>query len=122
MNKEMNKLLLHMVQYDLVSGLFISLVIGIISTFMNAGSYLAGISVATINFFVSGYVMSKYLGKGKKQLLIIVSNFLRMGFIIITMLPFVKNINLMIFYITGFITHYIIMLIVFSLKNRKGSV
>jgi len=122
MNKEMNKLLLHMVQYDLVSGLFISLVIGIISTFINAGSYLAGIGVATINFFVSGYVMSKYLGKGKKQLLIIVSNFLRMGFIIITMLPFVKNINLMIFYITGFITHYIIMLIVFSLKNRKGSV
>ena len=122
MNKAMNKLLLQMVQYDLGSGLFISLIIGIISTFMNAGSYLAGISVAAINFFVSGYVMSKYLGKGKKQLLIIVSNFLRMGFIIITMLPFVKNINLMIFYITGFITHYIIMLIVFSLKNRKGSV
>ena len=122
MNKEMNKLLLHMVQYDLVSGLFISLVIGIISTFINAGSYLAGIGVATINFFVSGYVMSKYLGKGKKQLLIIVSNFLRMGFIIITILPFVKNISFMIFYIIGFITHYIIMLIVFSIKNRKGSV
>ena len=122
MNKEMNKLLLQMVQYDLVSGLFISLIIGIISTFINAGSYLAGISVAAINFFVSGYVISKYLGKDKKQLFIIVSNFLRMGFIIITILPFVKNMNFMIFYIIGFITHYIIMLIVFSIKNRKGSV
>jgi hypothetical protein len=122
MNKAMNKLLLQMVQYDLGSGLFISLIIGIISTFMNAGSYLAGISVATINYFVSGYVILNYLGKGKKQLLIIVSNFLRMGFIILTILPFVKNINFMIFYITGFITHYIIMLIVFSIKNRKGSV
>ena len=122
MNKEMNKLLLHMVQYDLVSGLFISFIIGIISTFVNAGSYLAGIGVATINYFVSGYVILNYLGKEKKQLLIIGSNFLRMGFIIITMLPFSKNMNFMIFYIIGFITHYIIMLIVFSIKNRKGSV
>lgn len=74
---------------------------------MNAGSYLAGISVATINYFVSGYVILNYLGKDKKQLLIIVSNFLRMGFIIITILPFAKNMNFMIFYIMGFITHYI---------------
>ncbi|MCE5221551.1 MAG: hypothetical protein LLF98_09905 [Clostridium sp.] len=122
MSKGMNKLLLHMVQYDLVSGLFITLIIGIISTFINAGSYLVGISVATINFFISGYVISKYLGKGKKQCLVIVSNFFRMGFIILTILPFVKNMNFMIFYIIGFITHYIIMLIVFSMKNRKGSV
>ena len=121
MNKAMNKLLLQMVQYDLGSGLFISLIIGIISTFMNAGSYLAGISVATINYFVSGYVILNYLGKDKKQLLIIVSNFLRMGFIIITMLPFSKNMNFMIFYIIGFSSHYII-LMVFSIKNRKGSV
>ncbi|BCZ44504.1 hypothetical protein psyc5s11_05710 [Clostridium gelidum] len=122
MNKEMNKLLLHMVQYDLVSGLFISLVIGIISTFMNAGSYLAGISVATINFFVSGYVISKYLGQNKKQLFIIACYFLRMGFIIISIIPFVKNTNRIVFYVIGFITHYIIMLIVFGIKNRKGSV
>ena len=122
MNKAMNKLLLEQVQYDLGSGLFISLVIGIISTFINAGGYFAGISVAAINYFVSGYVILKYLGKGKKQLVIIVSNFLRMGFIILTMLPFVNNMNFMIFYIMGFITHYIIMLIVFSIKNRKGSV
>ena len=121
MSKGMNKLLLHMVQYDLVSGLFISLIIGIISTFSNAGSYLAGISVAAINFFVSGYIISKYLGKGRKQLFMIASYFLRMGFIIITLLPFVKNMNCIILYIIGFSSHYII-LIVFSIKNRKGSV
>ena len=121
MDKEMNKLLMHMVQYDLVSGLFISLIIGIISTFSNAGIYLVGISVSAINFFVSGYVISKYLRKGKKQLFIIASYFLRMGFIIITILPFVKNMNFMIFYIIGFSSHYII-LMAFSIKNRKGSV
>ena len=121
MNKVMNKLLLQMVQYDLGSGLFISFIIGIISTFTNAGSYFAGISVAAINYFISGYVILNYLGKGKKQLLIIVSNFLRMGFIVLTILPFVKNINFMMFYVIGFTSHYIV-LIIFSLKNRKGSV
>ena len=122
MNKAMNKLLLQMVQYDLGSGLFISLIIGIISTFMNAGSYLAGIIVAMINFLISTYVISRYLGKQKKQWFIVVNNFLRLGFVIITILPFVKNVNFMVFYIIGFSTHYIIMLIVFSIKNRKGSV
>ncbi|AWK50666.1 hypothetical protein DIC82_06380 [Clostridium beijerinckii] len=122
MNKEMNKLLLQMVQYDLVCGLCISLIIIIISTFANAGNYLLGISVSAINFFVSGYVISKHLGNGKKQLFIIASYFFRLGFIIITILPFVKNMNFMIFYVIGFITHYIIMLIVFGTKNRKGSV
>jgi len=119
MNKEMNKLLIHMVQYDLVSGLLTSLIIGIISTFSNAGSYLAGIIVAMINFCISTYVISRYLGK---QWFIVVSNFLRLGFVIITILPFVKNVSFMVFYIIGFSTHYIIMLIVFSIKNRKGSV
>ena len=122
MNKEMNKILIHMVQYDLVSGLLTSLIIGIISTFSNAGSYLAGIVVAIINFLISTYVISRYLGKQKKQWFIVVSNFLRLGFVIITILPFVKNVSFMVFYIIGFSTHYIIMLIVFSIKNRKGSV
>lgn len=121
MNKEMNKLLLPVVKYDLGSGLFIALIICIISTFTNAGSYLAGICVAAINFFVSGYVISKCLGKNSKQVLILASYFLRLGFIVITMLPFVKNKNLIIFYVIGFLSHYIV-LIVFSIKNRKGSV
>lgn len=121
MSKGMNKLLLHMVQYDLVSGLFISLIIGIISTFINAGSYLAGISVAAINFFISGYVISNYLGQNKKQLYIIASYLLRMGFIVITIIPFAKNANFIICYVMGFVTHYII-LIAFGIKNRKGSV
>lgn len=121
MNKRMNNLLLHMVQYDLVIGLFMSLIIVIISTFVNAGSYLAGISVSAINFFVSGYVISKCIGQNKRQLYIIVSYLLRLGFIVITIIPFVKNGNLIIYYTIGFITHYI-MLIVFSIRNRKGSV
>lgn len=121
MNKVMNKLLLQQVKYDLGSGLFIALVIGIISTFMNAGGYLLGICVATINYFISGYVITTCLGQNKKQLLIVVSYFLRLGFIVITIIPFAKNANFMAFYAVGFVTHYI-MLIALSIKNRKGSV
>jgi ATP synthase protein I len=121
MNKEVNKLLLKMVKYDLESGLFIALIIRIVSNFANAGSYLVGMCVAAINFFVGGYVISNYLGKGGKALIIIASYFLRMGFIVIAMLPFIKNINLVAFYVAGFITHYIV-LVVFGIKNRKGSV
>lgn len=121
MNKVMNKLLLQQIKYDFGSGLFIALVIGIISTFINAGSYLVGICVAAINYFISGYVISTCLGQNKKQLFIVVSYFMRMGFIVITIIPFAKNINLMIFYVLGFITHYIL-LVVLGIKNRKGSV
>lgn len=121
MNKVMNKLLLQQVQYDLGSGLFISLVIGIISTFINAGSYFAGIGVAAINYFISGYVISTCLVQNKKQLFVIVSYFLRLGFIVMTIIPFAKSVNLMAFYVAGFITHFIL-LIVLGIKNRKGSV
>lgn len=121
MNKAMNKLLLEQVQYDLGSGLFISLVIGMISTFINAGSYFAGIGVAAINYFINGYVISTCLGQNKKQLFIVFGYFLRLGFIVITIIPLAKSINLMIFYVAGFITHYVL-LVVLSIKNRKGSV
>ena len=121
MNKVMNKLLLQQVKFDLGSGLFIALVIGIISTFMNAGGYLAGICVAAVNYFVSGYLITRCLGKDKKQILIIVGYFLRLGFIVITIIPLSKSINLMAFYVAGFVSHYVL-LIVLSIINRKGSV
>lgn len=121
MNKEINKLLLPIVKYDLVSGLFITLIIWIISTFTNAGSYLAGMCVATTNFFVSGYIIAKYIEKNEKQYFVFASYFFRFGFIVISMLPFVKDNNLIVCYTVGFISHYIV-LIVFSIKNRKGSV
>lgn len=121
MNKVMNKLLLQQVQFDLGSGLFIALVIGIISTFMNAGGYLAGICVAAVNYFVSGYVISTCLVQNKKQFFITAIYFLRLGFIVITIIPIAKSMNLMMFYVAGFITHYIL-LVVLGIKNRKGSV
>jgi len=122
MNKGVNKLLLKTAKYNLASGLLISLIIVLISTFINAGIYMVGICVAVVNFFISGYVIGKFLGKNKKVWIIIPIYFMRMTFIVITMLPFAKNIQYMIYYITGFVSHYVL-LIVFRIKeNRKGSV
>jgi len=121
MNKEMNKLLIHMVQYDLVSGLLISLIIGIISTSSNAGSYLAGISVALANFLIHGYTIERNLGKGIRNWLLLLGFFIRMAFIVITILPFRNNMVYMIFYMAGFISHYIL-LVGSNIIRREGSV
>lgn len=121
MNKEMNKLLLRTVKYDLGSGLLISLIILLISTFVNAGIYMLGICVALINFFASGYVIGKFLTKSKAWI-ILPTYFLRMAFIFITILPLVKNIQYMICYIIGFSSHYVLLVVSSIKKNRKGSV
>jgi len=121
MNKEMNKLLLKTTKYDLGSGLLISLIIILISTFINAGIYMVGICVALINFLASGYVIEKFLRENKKMWIIIPTYLLRMAFIAITIVPFAKNIQSMIYYMAGFISHYAL-LIVFGIINRKGSV
>lgn len=121
MSKEMNKLLQKTVKNDLGSGLLISLVIGLISSFMNAGIYLLGICVALINFIVNAKIIKNYLGKEKKQWIIVATSYLRMALIIITVLPIIKNTEYIIYYMIGFISHYLI-IVVSNIKNRKGSV
>lgn len=119
MNKEVNNLLLKMIKYDLGSGILISLIITLISNFQNAGIYMVGICVALMNFLAYGYTIEKFLGK--QQWVISVTYFMRMGFIVMTILPFVKNMQHMIYYMIGFLSHYIL-LIVSGIINRKGSV
>lgn len=121
MNKEVNKLLLQTVKYDLGSGLLISLVIVLISTFINAGIYLVGICIALVNFLISGYAIEKKLGKGVKRWLFVLEFFLRMAFIVITILPFRHNEVYMLYYMAGFVSHYIL-LIGSNIIKRKGSV
>ena len=121
MNKEVNKLLLQTVKYDLGSGLLISLIIILISTFINAGIYMIGICASLINFLASGYIIGKFLKKNRAWI-IIPTYFIRMAFIIATVSPFIRNMEYVIYYMIGFISHYVL-LIVFRIKeNRKGSV
>ncbi|ALB48229.1 MULTISPECIES: hypothetical protein [Clostridium] len=121
MNKEVNKLLLQTIKYDLGSGLLISLIIVLISTFINAGIYMIGMCVSLINFLASGYIVGKFLDKNRAWI-IIPTYFIRMAFIIATIFPFLGNMEYVIYYMIGFVSHYVL-LIVFRIKeNRKGSV
>ena len=121
MNKELNKLLLKMIKYDLGSGILISLIITLISTFMNAGIYAVGLCVALANFLAYGYTIERNLGKGKRYWLFVLEFFLRMAFIVLTILPFRNNILYMIYYMAGFASHYVL-LIGSNIIRRRGSV
>lgn len=121
MNKEVNKLLLQTAKYDLGSGLLVSLIIILISTFINAGIYMLGICVSLINFIASGYVIGKCLNKNKAWIIIPIF-FMRMAFIIATVSPFVNNIQYVIYYMIGFIWHYVLLIVFRINENRKGSV
>ena len=121
MNKEMNKLLLQAIKYDLVSGALISLLIVLFSNFTYAGIYAVGICVALANFLAYGYTIGRNLGKGIKRWLFVLEFFLRIAFILITILPFRNNIVYMLYYMSGFVSHYIL-LIGSNIIRRKGSV
>jgi hypothetical protein len=121
MNKEINKLLLQTVKYDLGSGALVSLMLSLFSTFINGRIYAVGICVALANFLAYGYIIKRYLGKKTKQWIIIPTSFVRMAFIVATILPFRGNLEHMIYYMAGFVSHYIL-LIGFNIINRKGSV
>jgi hypothetical protein len=121
MKKEMNKLLLQTAKYDLGSGLLISLIILLISTFINAGIYMIGICVALVNFFAYGYTIEKNLGKSIRHWLFVLEFFLRMAFIVLTILPFRNNMVYMLYYMAGFISHYVL-LIGSNIIRKKGSV
>ncbi|EKQ50834.1 MULTISPECIES: hypothetical protein [unclassified Clostridium] len=122
MNKEMNKLLLKATKYDLGSGLLIALVITLTSTFIYAGIYAVGICVALANFLVSAYTIEKNLGKSIiGRWLFVLEFFLRMAFIVLTILPFRNNMTYMLYYMSGFVSHYVL-LIGLNIIRRKGSV
>ncbi|MDR3595496.1 hypothetical protein [Clostridium sp.] len=121
MNKEMNKLLLQTIKYDLWSVVLISLLVSLFSNFIYAGIYAVGICVALANFLVYGYTIERNLGKGIKHWIFIPEFFLRMAFIVLTILPFRNNMIYMLYYMAGFGSHYVL-LIGSNIMRKKGSV
>jgi hypothetical protein len=121
MNKEMNKLLLQATKCDLGSGALVSLLVALFSNFTYAGIYAVGICVALANFLAYGYIIERNLGKKARQWVIVLTFFIRMAFIVATILQFKNNVLGMIYYMAGFVSHYIL-LIGFNIIRKKGSV
>lgn len=118
MDKDMNRLIFGMIKCDLVIGVCICLAIGLGYDFLYAKIYLFGICVALMNFVFSCYVTAKFFNNGIIYLLL---SILRTTLILITVIPFIENVIYMIYYMMGFVSHYII-LVICGIKNRKGSV
>lgn len=121
MNKDMNKLLREMKKYEIGSGLLISLVMGLSYSFLNALIYFLGISVGFLNFYASYFVIDKLFGRSKSETLILLITLFRITLIAILGVAFMNDMEKMIFYAAGVISHYILFTIC-ALKNRKGSV
>ncbi|WP_294154438.1 hypothetical protein [uncultured Clostridium sp.] len=118
MSKEMNKLLQHAIKYDLGSGLLISLLIVLFSSFLNAMIYFIGLLLGLMNFVCSVYVMEKlFLKDTFKGLIGMMITILRIMIIVMAAIPFVKNTKFIALYIAGFISHLIVSSISF-IKNK----
>lgn len=123
MSKEMNKLLKDTTKFDLTTGLLISLLIVLLSSFTNAIIYFVGICVSLCNFIGSGYVITKLTSttKNKSGIISFLITFLRLGLVLICAVPFIYDVKKIAFYMFGFISHYLV-LISYGLISRKGSV
>lgn len=124
MSKEMNKLLKDTMKFDLATGLLISLLMVLLSSFTNAIIYFVGICVSLCNFIGSGYVITKIIStttNTKSGIISFLITFLRLGLVIICAVPFIYDVKKIAFYMFGFISHYLV-LISYGLISRKGSV
>ena len=116
----MNKLRAEVTKYDIVSGLFLSLIIGLILSLKLAIGYFIGILIAVINFtlIIKGYSGIFSEGIADKSSMVF-NTVIRIILVILVILPIRKDTQMIIAYAMGLITHYPI-LIYCSLK-QKGS-
>lgn len=119
MSKEMNRLLKNTIKYDFVSGILISLLIVLSSSFLNAMIYFLGILVGMLNFSCSYYVTNRFLFKdGSNGAIALFITILRIMFVVIIAIPMVNNLKFIALYMAGFISHLIILSISCILKNK----
>lgn len=117
MSKEMNNNKFKITKYNMICGLFMSLIIGIFISHYAALTFFLGVSIGTINYILSSRSILKYLGKDSMQIVIMM--ILRAVIIALCIIPFVHNIELVVSYITGFSMHLIIL--GYCTISRKGS-
>ena len=123
MSKGMNKLLRQMLNYDLGSGILISLLIVLFSSFVNSMIYFLGIVVGLVNFICSCFVTEKFLFKeGANGTIALLITIVRIMGVVIVAVPLVNNVTFISFYLAGFISHHVILGSSCVIKNRKGSV
>ncbi|MBW6408898.1 hypothetical protein [Clostridium weizhouense] len=124
MNNENVKLLRDMIKIDLGIGIIMFFIICLFSSLINGIMYFGGILISLLNFILSVYITLNFLEYNKRNKYTPIITFFKIAIIIIIAIPFIKSITLMFFYMFGFISHYILLIIncIKNIKNRKGSV
>lgn len=123
MSKGMNKLLRQMINYDLRSGILISLLIVLFSSFLNSMIYFLGIVVGLINFICSYYVTDKFIfGENSNGAIALLITIFRIMGVVVVAVPLVNNVALISCYLAGFISHHIVFSSSCLINSRKGSV
>lgn len=101
MSKEMNNLERKITKYDMLVGLFMSLIISLIFSFKLAIVFFLGILVGMLNYLAISFATRRWLSKNK--ILILTTSFLRVLLVILVILPFIHNAMLVVSYLIGII-------------------
>lgn len=117
MSKEMNNLKCKVTKYNMIIGLFMSLIIGIIFKSTMGIVFALGIIMATLNFLLNLYSITTWLGINNFN--IILSYVFRIGAVVGCIIPFVNNFKLVASYLIGFIFHYTVL--IYCVLKEKGS-
>ena len=94
MSKEMNNLERKITKYDMLVGLFMSLIISLVFSFKPA-------IVGMLNYLAISFSTKRWLHKNK--ILILTTSILRVLLVLIVILPFIHNIILVLSYLVGII-------------------
>ena len=116
MSREMKNTISNMIKYDLIAGFIFVL---ILSLFFNLKVALIFFLGLMINTSVNGLVIEYSLLKDKKILLPL-SYVFRIIAIILIALPFLNNLIQLLSYISGYLTHFLLV-VIYWLKKEKGS-
>ncbi|MDD6796416.1 MAG: hypothetical protein PUE01_13600 [Clostridiaceae bacterium] len=117
MSKEMNNIKFKVTKYDMICGLFMSLIIGSILNHIAALTFFLGACIGFVNYILSYHSIFKWLGKSSGM--IINMSILRVFLTAILIIPFANNVELVILYMAGYTMHLIVL--GYCAISKKGS-
>jgi len=119
MSKEMNSIFKIMIKYDLVGGIIL---FGILYYFLDLeiiAIFLLGLLVSLINSLANGLIL-EYSLNNKKNVILLLSYFIRIILIITISIPFIKDQDKIIAYVLGYTAHFGFLFIYWFKKWKEG--
>lgn len=119
MSKEMNSIFKIMIKYDLVGGIILSIILYYFIDLEIIIIFLLGLLVSLINSLANGLIL-EYSLNNKKNVILLLSYFIRIILIITIAIPFIKYQDKIIAYILGYTAHFGFLSIYWLKKWKEG--